>query len=826
MQQSASSQLATDFINFTSVNVFLTGKAGTGKTTFLRACKETAIKNVAIVAPTGVAAMNAGGTTIHSFFQLPFTPYLPVSRRAGSDENMNDKDSLLSRLRLTNDRKEVLQQLELLIIDEISMVRCDVLDAIDIILKHVRNNYLKPFGGVQLLFIGDMYQLPPVVKEEEWQLLSPYYKSPYFFNSLILENEPPVYISLEKIYRQSDPAFVRILNQVRNNEMDEESFDLLHSRYQPAFIPSKEDNFITLTTHNLKADAINNSALNEISAKLETFDAVVEGEFHEKLYPAEMELKLKVGAQVMFIKNDTEKIRRYFNGKIGTIESITDEKIMVSSKGEYAPIEVKKETWKNIKYAVDKSSNKIEENEIGSFTQYPLRLAWAITIHKSQGLSFEKAIIDAGQAFAPGQVYVALSRCTNMEGMILRSKILIASLKSDQRIVSFANTQQTNASQLRLLSTAKKQFQTDEILQLFDFSEIEMNAKALLIFITSALSSFNTLSILPIEKISTAINECFNTGQKFKFQLIELLQQEVMPEENNQLQKRIIAAVQHFIAEIEKIKLMIENDSSETDNKTLADEFNKLLSLVYKHCCIKLHQLKGNQQGFLLADYLKHKKAFKKPMLMTNAYAGKSTIYKTDIANPELYQLIKKRRDEICNKRNIPVYLVANSKTLEDMALYLPQSIPQLNQIAGFGPVKSRQYGEDFLTIIRDYCEEHELQGGEIIKTKKKDSKKKTAVKADTKKSSFDLFKTGKSIDEIAFERKITVGTVQSHLCYFIETGQLDISEIIPAHKIASIRAAINNAGNTSAKILKENLPENIGYGEIKMVMADLNNQL
>ena len=392
-------QLASDFVNYTNASLFLTGKAGTGKTTFLKHVKENEVKNTVVVAPTGVAAINAGGTTIHSFFQLPFTPFIPVSTGYGANDTISDKHSLISRLRLTNDRKEVMQKLELLIIDEISMVRCDVLDAIDTVLRHVRSQHTVPFGGVQILLIGDMYQLPPVIKNEEWELLSPYYKSEYFFNSHVIESQQPVYVELNKIYRQNDSAFVQVLNQVRNNEMDQDGYELLHSRYLPDLDPAREENYITLTTHNSKADAINFKALNELTGKVFNFDATIEREFYEKSYPADVNLKLKIGTQVMFLKNDAEKVRRYFNGKIGVVDKIEDDKIFVQCKGEATTIEVRKEKWKNIRYALDKTTNQIEENEIGSFTQFPLRLAWAITIHKSQGLTFEKAIIDAGESF-------------------------------------------------------------------------------------------------------------------------------------------------------------------------------------------------------------------------------------------------------------------------------------------------------------------------------------------------------------------------------------------------------------------------------------------
>jgi hypothetical protein len=827
MQYSDSFQLAADFVQYTHTNIFLTGKAGTGKTTFLKYCKENSIKNTAIVAPTGVAAMNAGGTTIHSFFQLPFNPFIPTNRLFNSEDGANDKNSLLSRLKLTGERREVMRNLELLIIDEISMVRCDLLDAIDVVLRHVRNQYTKPFGGVQVLLIGDMFQLPPVVKEEEWQILAPYYKSQYFFNSLVMETQPPVYVTLEKIYRQSDPAFVNILNQVRNNMLDAEGSQLLHSRYHPDFFPSKEENYITLTTHNHKADAINENELAKLASKEKMFDALIEGAFYEKSYPADVILKLKVGAQVMFIKNDTEKVRRYFNGKIGVVKSIDDDKITVTCKGDDISIEVSKEKWKNIKYTVDKVSNKVEEDEIGSFTQFPLRLAWAITIHKSQGLTFERAVIDAGEAFAAGQVYVALSRCTHLEGMVLRSRIASHSLKSDQRIVDFSNEQQSMEAQLQMLEIEKNKFQSAQIKENFDFTFMRNSAHEVLNFITKEATSFNADAINVFEKINVVINNTHQTGERFEVQLNELLSTSLLPEKNEILQTRIKAAANHFSIEIEKIKKAIEQIFIETDSKILAGDLYKQIQQLYDEVCFKYHVIKGTLQGFAIDNHLQHKKVFKKITLSINFYSGVSSVVKTDIPHPDLYRLLKNKRDEICDEKNQPVYLVAKTSTLVEMVLYLPQTITQLNNIAGFGPVKSRQYGKDFLDIICDYCESNGLSSTVDLKPQKTKVPKKTTEikttkkdKPDTKAISFELFKSGKTIEDIAFDRNLTAATIEGHLSYFIEQGELDISEILSAEKINIIQDAIAKYGNTSTKTLKENLPDEISYGEIRMVLG------
>ena len=820
----ASFQLAADFVNYTHASIFLTGKAGTGKTTFLRHCKENEKKNTAIVAPTGVAAINAGGTTIHSFFQLPFTPFIPESRGWGNSEQVTDKNSLIAKLKLTNDRKEVMQQLELLIIDEISMVRCDVLDAIDTVLRHVRCRYSQPFGGVQVLLIGDMYQLPPVAKEEEWQLLSPYYKSPYFFNSKVMEMQPPVYVELDKIYRQKDERFVQLLNKVRNNEMDKPGFDLLHSRYQPKFNPTKEENFITLTTHNNKADAINNKALNELNGSIAMYKATITGDFSEKAYPADVELRLKLGAQVMFIKNDVEKVRRYFNGRIGVVTKLEAEKISVLCNGDTVPIDVRKESWKNIRYAVDKTTNHIEENELGSFSQYPLRLAWAITIHKSQGLTFEKAIIDAGDAFAPGQVYVALSRCTSLEGMVLHSHIQNSSLHSDSRIINFAQLQKTSSEQLHVLHEAKRQFQNSEIISLFDFTHLQKDMERIIPMLSTQLDAFNKEALPWILDVEKMIDNLQTVSNKFSPQLQELLHSTCLPEKNEALQKRLLAAGKHFSGVLQQIKEVIQQCHIVTDSKLIASDFNKLMNELYKKIHHRLHLVDELRNGFEIELYLKNKRSFQKPANPVNIYAGKATANYSDSPHPELHQLLRRLRDLICDETAMPVYRVANSKTLEELVTFLPQTNQELAQISGFGMVRVKQFGERFLSIISNYCEENNMHGNMEVKPAKRERKEKNNdVKTDTKLVSYTMYKEGKNVTEIAATRSMTPDTILGHLSYWISTGELDINELMTAKKQITIKQAIEKYGTESLKIIVDNNVEfGVTYGDVRMVMAGM----
>ena len=405
-------KLAYGFVNDTNSHIYLTGKAGTGKTTFLRYVKMNCEKNLVVVAPTGVAAINAGGVTMHSFFQLPFNPYIPHAQTGfGMNANVVDKNTLLNNIRFNSQKRKLLEELQLLIIDEVSMLRADMLDAIDTILRSFRRNQ-RPFGGVQMLFIGDLYQLPPVVTDNDKDLFDQHYTSPFFFHAKVFEQTKPLFVELKKIYRQTEETFIDLLNKVRHNRLEYDDFELLNERYKPNF-KGEANQYITLTSHNFKADKINELELNVLNARIHEFKGEIKNDFGEKQLPTEMILRLKEGAQVMFIKNDSSPEKKYYNGKIVIIHKINNDEITVKfpDKGELLVLE--KETWDNVSYELNTEKNEIEEKILGQFIQYPLRLAWAITIHKSQGLTFEKAIIDAGYSFAAGQVYVALSRCTS-----------------------------------------------------------------------------------------------------------------------------------------------------------------------------------------------------------------------------------------------------------------------------------------------------------------------------------------------------------------------------------------------------------------------------
>ena len=463
--------LAAQLALYTYRHLFLTGKAGTGKTTFLRHIQDETSKKTAVVAPTGVAAINAGGVTMHSFFQLPFEPFIPVRGFMPDSVQVANRNNLFKKIRLSAVKREVLEELEMLIIDEVSMLRSDQLDCMDAILRGIRRND-QPFGGVQVIFIGDLYQLPPVVTDNDKHILDEYYDSPFFFDAKVLQQTELLHIELTKVYRQQEQTFVDLLNKVRHNDIGPDEETLLQERFAPQFRPDASDGFITITSHNYKADTINMRELAQLPGEMHTFKGEITGEFGDKSLPTELDLQLKPGAQVMFVRNDVGEHRRYYNGKLATVQRINGNEITVAMKDSGTELLLEKEEWKNIRYKLNKENDRMEEEELGSFKQYPVRLAWAITIHKSQGLTFDKVMIDAGQSFAAGQVYVALSRCTTLDGLVLLSRIGQNSILTEPRITEFSSRQTAESSLQQTLEKEKKIFQAGRLLQAFDLQKL------------------------------------------------------------------------------------------------------------------------------------------------------------------------------------------------------------------------------------------------------------------------------------------------------------------------------------------------------------------
>lgn len=807
--------LAFRFVTETQESIFLTGKAGTGKTTFLKYLKEHCAKNIIVAAPTGVAAINAGGVTLHSLFQLPFSPFLPTTA---------SKTELLSKIRFNKQRLQLLRKMDLLVIDEISMVRCDVLDAIDNILRSVRHQHHVPFGGTQLLFIGDLFQLPPVAQNHEWAVLQEYYASSFFFDSLVIKEQMPLLIELNKIYRQKEQRFVDLLNKVRNNQMTADDLVDLNERYQPYFKPSAEEKYITLTTHNNQADAINRRELQQIISAPFTYTANIDGDFPENSYPADEELVLKEGAQVMFLKNDPVA-RKYFNGKIGTVIRLETDSITVESDGEQIPVQ--KEIWENNRYTLNRSDGKLEQEMLGTFEQYPLRLAWAITIHKSQGLTFDKVMIDAGQSFTSGQVYVALSRCTSIDGIVLLSKIQPSVIFSNEHVVNGQNSLAPRGSLAERFTHARKLFTQLLLEDIFRFGTTESSIKQLQQIIIKHKHDVNDEA----ESWATDFTAQYETekpvSSKFILLINELMKQEGEVEKNAALQKRISDASVYFLAKLEALKQNITHHPVVTEHKTVSEEINEQLQNV----CIALHSsiyfLHYCREPFTINGFLKHKLNLSIPKFQVSSYAANKKPVEANIKNADLYFQLKDWRDKICTENNMPIYMLANSNSLVEICTYLPLTKNHLLQIAGFGKAKVDKYGDEILEMVHDYCNEHHIETNiDAIPVHAKRKKKETATVKTTKPLSYTIslqyFKEEKTIEEIAKLRNITVSTVEGHLAEAVKAGQLAIASLVAEEKIKAITNAIEQNSEAKTTDIKALLGNDYSFGEIRAVISHL----
>jgi hypothetical protein len=800
-------QLAHDFALYTNRSIFLTGKAGTGKTTFLHKLKKETKKQMAVVAPTGVAAINAGGTTMHSFFQLPFNPFIPT---------VEGRKNLIDKMKMQGNRRKVIQELELLVIDEISMVRADVLDAIDTILRHVRYRNNEPFGGVQLIFIGDMFQLSPVASDEEWRLLSQYYSSPYFFHSQAILQQQPVYIELDKIFRQTNGEFIRVLNEVRNNCLSESGLKLLQSRYNPLFVPPADDTYITLTTHNYKADQINAEEVAKVKGQIYSFDAEIQGEYPEKSYPTERTLELKIGAKVMFLKNDTETPRRFFNGKIGVVKSVEEDTITIKCPDDYEAIELSKAVWENIRYSTNPTTKQIEEEELGKFIQYPLRLAWAITIHKSQGLTFDKAVIDAGAAFAPGQVYVALSRCRSLEGMVLLSKINPATIQNDRQIVEHERGKLPVEVLEQQLDESRNLYRNFILIQLFNFKNVIGQASRLLHETGEVKASFNEEAMPYLTNILVQTQSLDEVAGKFQHQLQGILDNRPVSEEY--LQERLAAAIDFFSVKMNNLLETLRQSPATTDSKLHASDYNDGMKMIFSNIAQKIFLMKGLKMKFTVEDFFILKNTFTVPDFTVNAYARNASTKPLETRQPKLYYELMQLRNRLCEPQDMPIYLVAGSKTLNEMSDFLPQNEKELLLINGFGPAKVEKYGPAFLDVIKAYCTENNLQSlmHEKVSTKKEKGEKKPV--GETMRTSLTMYNLGKNIDEIAFTRNLSQTTVISHLEKFIVSRELDINEFITPEKREKASDLIRRGNDTGS--IYEMLSTFLNYTEVKMYMA------
>ncbi len=577
---SAEANYVLQFINQTNKSIFLTGKAGTGKTTLLKEIIKATHKSTVVVAPTGIAALNAGGVTIHSMFQLPFGGFIPansVPQQFSESIKFETKDSLRHHFKMSAIKRKVIQNMELLIIDEVSMLRSDLMDAIDFMLQSVRKKRVA-FGGVQVLFIGDLLQLPPVIREEEWRTLRQYYKGKFFFHSHVIQANPPLYIELSKIFRQSDATFIDLLNNLRNNRITKENLSFLNQYVQPNFDLKANKGYITLTTHNAKADAINSQSLVDLEGKTTRYKASITGDFPEKIFPLDEVLELKVDAQIMFIKNDQSFDKNYFNGKMGVVKSISKDEIWVHFEEENKSIEVEKQEWQNIRYFVNENTKEIEEEVLGTFVHYPIKLAWAITVHKSQGLTFDKAALDVSQVFVPGQAYVALSRLRSLNGLILLSQLQMNGISNDDDVMDYASNKASVEILEKELKNETKSFIHNYLINSFNWIALAQewrNHKF------SYVDSDKSVKSKHSGWASTQMENCetlLDPARKFIAQLDNLFLAETVDYQH--LNQRIQAAHNYFFEKLDQLEYEVLYKIEEIKRiKQVKQFYDELLTL-------------------------------------------------------------------------------------------------------------------------------------------------------------------------------------------------------------------------------------------------------
>ncbi len=750
--------LASQFINNTSQNVFLTGNAGTGKTTFLKHIIENTHKKAAVVAPTGIAALNAGGVTIHSMFQLPFGSFAPIRKLPFvqvSYGRIHDTESIVKNLQMHENKRKLIREMELLIVDEVSMLRSDLLDAIDFVLRLVRRRMNQPFGGVQLLFIGDMLQLPPVVKDEEWSSLKEYYRSPFFFDAQVLKKHGLVYVELEKIYRQSDNRFIGLLNNLRNNLVSEEDAKLLNNYFKPSFKPTHDEGYITLTTHNYKADKLNKSALESLPGKSFSYQAKVQGEFGEYMFPLDTTLQLKVGAQVMFIKNDLTTDKKFYNGKIATVVYLENEKIEVRCAGEQHTIEVLHHEWENNKYNLNEANNEIEQKKVGTFAHYPLKLAWAITVHKSQGLTFDKAIIDVQDAFAAGQIYVALSRLRSLDGLVLTSTVPSNAFKAEQSVVDFAKSKPEKEKLAEQVKNDTHVFLQIELQRSFDFS--------------------------PLMKM---LRDHANSYTK---------------EENRSRKQSGADWAVNLVKSAEEIKAPADKFLNQL-NHILFEKKEDYLNFLHQRLTSATHYFEPKLKESSL-------EIFKQIALVSIDNGVKE--YMEELGEIELavYEQLKHIR-----KSAALVKAVAEGRELSRREVEMLSSDGERMSVA----LKAQEQIKSKKKTVRTRSQEELVER----RTNRKPKKPKKE-KGESHRESLALFNEAKTVEEIAKLRGLTSTTVFGHLALFVLQGDLPLEKVISKRKIDAINKVLDENPDALLTPIKNKLGAEYNYNEINLVMAE-----
>ena len=648
-------ELAYHYVQHTNRCIFLTGKAGTGKTSFLRRLKEECPKQLAVVAPTGVAAINAEGVTIHSLFQLPPQLFIPTDEA---------RRQLFAEMQMRANKQRVLRNLELLVIDEVSMVRADLLDTIDAVLRHFKHRPTIPFGGVQLLVIGDLFQLSPVVREEEWRLLQAFYDGPYFFQARVFRELKPVYIEFERVYRQTNMEFLSILNQVRNNALTPQSFAMLNSRVRS--LGDQEfrslEGAITLSTHNSKVDAINQREMDALNGKEYTYKATITDTFPDSMFPIDEQLTLKVGARVMFIKNDSSTDKLYYNGKLGVVTSLSKQAINVLCD-DGTEVNVHKELWENIRYNADSGSDLLQTEIIGTFTHYPLRLAWAITIHKAQGLTFDQLIIDAEDAFAAGQVYVALSRCRSLDGLTLLTPIPTRALTNAREVLQFTDNQDSLQTIEQNLQPAQQEYLATLLCALFDFKEHTEQLYAL----QRMANNMTSLQIPPNQYITDLINpllDLHRVGERFQQQIRQLMYHNQF----DKLQERLLAASQYYAPQIYQLLKAMTDCPLRSNNQSDSTQLKQSILDIYAALSRKAYLQSQLAQEVTVEAYFEARKSYKykEPSLTIYTTQRKSRITATTFQTMTLLRHGYRIKDIAKHRKMTQKTVIRHLKSLLD----------------------------------------------------------------------------------------------------------------------------------------------------------------
>lgn len=842
MENNPELQLAWQFIENTGTHLFLTGKAGTGKTTFLRRLREQSPKRMVVLAPTGIAAINAGGVTIHSFFQLSFAPFVP-------DTTLNPAQI---HYRINKEKRNIIRSMDLLVIDEISMVRADLLDAVDATLRRYRDRE-KPFGGVQLLMIGDLQQLAPVVKDSEWEMLRHYYETPYFFASRALRETTYMTIELEKVYRQSDTFFLSLLNKIRENKADDEVLNELNKRYQRDFQPPKEEGYIRLTTHNNQAQRINDRELASLPGKAYSFRAEVKDDFPEYSYPADEVLTIKEGAQIMFLKNDVSSEKRYYNGMIGEVVTVNETGMFVRGKDSEHEFQLLQEEWGNYKYVLNEETKEITEEIAGVFRQYPIRLAWAITIHKSQGLTFERAIIDARNSFAHGQTYVALSRCKTLDGMVLESPLRREAIISDSVVDNFTKAVERNKPGNKQLNDMQKAYFFDLLSDLFNFYSIEQAYKRLLRMMDEDLYRLFPKQLAEYKALEPHMKErIVEVARRFRNQYTRLINESEDYAGNQELQERIRSGAGYFRKELEPVRALFDKTNMPLDNRELRKQLNERLQTLDDALCIKESLLDTVcTSTFTVSDYLKQKakvmlsleedsstsasssrvpgeKRERKERAASSRSGKVKVDVPTDILHPELYRALAEWRTEKTREANVPAYVIMQQKALMGIVNLLPDTPAALEAIPYFGAKGVEKYGLEILGIVRKYMKENQVDRPEVkeifisAKEHKKDKKKeeKKELKKDTKIVSYEMFCQGMSIEEIAKARDLVTGTIAGHLEQYVRSGKIKVEQVVKAENLAKIRKYLEEHEYMGMFAIKAALGDDVSYADIKFALV------